>query len=123
MLLSVRDTDEWWNSARNTIFEVVEHGVPGEDPVGRAQLQMATDMLRTQFTPDWIDEGAAKAAYDRHNDRVRALVPSERLVEWSPGQGWDPICSAIGLAVPDTAFPHVNTTEEFRAMVGLDGRP
>jgi hypothetical protein len=23
--------------------------------------------------------------------------------------------------VPDEPFPHVNTTDEFRAMVGLDG--
>ena len=49
-----------------------------------------------------------------------AAVPSERLVEWQAGDGWEPICTALGVPVPEAAFPHANTTDEFRAMVGLD---
>jgi hypothetical protein len=26
----------------------------------------------------------------------------------------------LGVAEPDTPFPHVNTTEDFRKMVGID---
>ena len=51
---------------------------------------------------------------------VRAAVPPERLVEWQPGDGWEPICDALGVPVPDVPFPHANTTDDFRAMVGLD---
>jgi hypothetical protein len=80
---------------------------------------MATDMLRIRFTSEWRDEEAAKAAYDRHNAEVRASVPPERLVEWHPGDGWEPLCRAVGVPVPDAPFPHVNTTEEFRAGLGL----
>ena len=58
-----------------------------------------------------------------HNDRVRAEVPKDRLVEWRPGDGWEPICNALGLAVPAAPFPHVNTTDEFRLMTGLDAAP
>jgi len=36
--------------------------------------------------------------------------------EWKPRDGWAPICSGLGLPVPDDTFPHVNTTDEFRAM-------
>jgi Sulfotransferase domain len=42
-------------------------------------------------------------------------VPAGRLVEWRPGDGWEPICTALRVAVPDEPFPHVNSTEEFRA--------
>jgi hypothetical protein len=80
-------------------------------------------MLRDMFSAfchDWRDEDAAKAAYEAHNAAVRAEVPAERLVDWQPGDGWAPIADALGVPVPDTDFPHVNTTDEFRAMTGLD---
>jgi hypothetical protein len=74
-------------------------------------------------TPDWQDEDAAKAAYERHNDEVRAAVPADRLLEWRPGDGWEPICSALDVPVPAEPFPHVNTTADFRAMAGFDQPP
>jgi hypothetical protein len=67
------------------------------------------------FEPDWRDDDAAMAAYERHNATVRREVPPERLVEWQPGDGWEPLCTALGVAVPDDDFPHVNTTAEFLA--------
>ena len=49
-----------------------------------------------------------------------AEAPANRLVEWHPGDGWAPLCAALGLEEPSAPFPHVNTTDEFRAMTGLD---
>lgn len=60
------------------------------------------------------------AAYLRHNEAVRARVPAGRLLEWQPGDGWAPICQALGVSEPADPFPHVNTTSDFRAMTGLD---
>lgn len=120
VLLSVRSSaDAWWKSADNTIFELSRRESP-PDPTVQAQMKMARSMLATKFTPNWFEEDEAKRAYEQHNATVRASVPRDRLVEWQPGDGWAPICSALGLAVPDTPFPHVNTTDEFRAMLGLD---
>lgn len=119
VLLSTRDVDAWWTSADATIF-AISRREPPDDPVFGAQLRMATSMLARRFTPDWRDEDPAKAAYERHNDEVRAAVPAERLLEWHPGDGWEPICAALGLDVPDAPFPHVNSTDDFRAMAGLD---
>jgi hypothetical protein len=77
----------------------------------------------TRFTEQWQHEDAAKAAYEALNAAVRAAVPAERLVEYRAGDGWEPLCTALGVPVPDTAFPHVNTTDDFRAMAGLDTPP
>jgi len=120
VLLSTRDADDWWKSAHNTIFDILRRGASDGGPVVAAQLRMVRDMLRNCFTPDWTDEAAAKAAYERHNARVRASVSSRQLVEWTPGSGWDSLCAALEIPAPDEPFPHVNTTEEFRAMAGLD---
>ena len=65
---------------------------------------------------DPTDEAVAKAGYEQHLKDVRAEVPAGRLVEWTTGDGWEPLCAALGMAVPQEPFPHVNTTEEFRAQ-------
>ena len=68
-----------------------------------------------------MEEDEAKRAFEQHNADVRAAVPRDRLVEWQPGDGWEPICDALGLPVPDEPYPHVNTTDDFRAMTGMEG--
>jgi len=55
----------------------------------------------------------------RHNDAVRAGVSPDRLLEWTPGDGWAPICDRLGLPVPVEPFPVTNTTDEFRTMLGI----
>jgi len=120
ILLSTRtDADAWWTSATNTIFHIGdrETGMGGE--AGKAQRDMAVDMLAKRFTPNWQDETEAKRAYEAHNADVRASVPADRLIDWHAGDGWQPICEKLGLPVPSEPFPHVNTTDEFRAMVGM----
>jgi hypothetical protein len=120
VLLSTRDVDAWWTSASNTIFKVVGNEVAAEEITG-AQQSMAADMLTKRFTPRWMEEDEAKRAFEQHNADVRAAIPGDRLVEWQPGDGWEPICNALGLPVPDEPYPHVNTTADFRAMTGMDG--
>ena len=119
VLLSTRDPDSWWTSASNTIFQAVL-GELGAEEITGGQQSMAVDMLFKRFTPHWQDEDEAKAAFVAHNEAVRAAIPKERLVEWQPGDGWDPICNALGMPVPDEPYPHVNTTADFRAMTGMD---
>ncbi|MGN6473452.1 MAG: sulfotransferase family protein, partial [Mycobacteriales bacterium] len=113
---SVREPDAWWKSASTTIFRGMELAI-ANDP-DSSWTQMASKMM-TSFTPDWRDESAAKAAFLAYNDRVRQTAPADRLLEWQASDGWEPICERLGLAVPDEPFPHVNTADETRAMLGL----
>jgi hypothetical protein len=115
VLLSTRDSDGWWRSANNTIFEAFRATQKGEPNEWTA---MATDMFK-RFSPDFLDRDKAIAAYEAHNNAVRQSVPADRLVEWHPGDGWQPLCIGLGLPVPEMDFPHVNTTEEFRNHMGV----
>jgi hypothetical protein len=120
VLLSTRSSaDAWWKSANETIFEISRRDVPADAELADF-VQMPRAMLTKTFTPNWSQEADAKRAYEAHNVNVRATVPAERLVDWQPGDGWEPICHALGMPVPDAPFPHVNTTDEFRTMIGLD---
>jgi hypothetical protein len=119
VLLSVRDADSWWKSASSTIFETGDRPRP-DDPLFGPLFDMVQDMFTRRFTPDWREEDVAKAAFDAHNAAVRAAVPAERLVEWHPGDGWEPLCTALGVGVPSEPFPHANSTADFRQLTGLD---
>jgi hypothetical protein len=122
ILLSTRDVDGWWESARKTIFAVAERGAPaeGEAPPGIAESMHMIDGLFGLFATDVHDEATAKAAYLAHNEHVRATASPDRLVEWRQGDGWEPLCHALDLPVPDEPYPHTNTTADFRAMASLD---
>jgi hypothetical protein len=116
VLLSTRaDSETWWRSASRTIFDTSAPMPPEMD----AHRAMWHAVAGNTFTADWSDEHAAREAYDRHNAHVRSTVDPARLVEWQPGDGWEPLCTALGLPVPDEPFPKTNSTDEFRAMRGL----
>lgn len=67
----------------------------------------------------WQSRPALKQGYLAHYAHVRAVVPSERLLEFEPKDGWGPLCKFLNLEVPLAAvkegevekveqFPHVN---------------
>lgn len=112
LLSTRRDAVAWLKSARATIMDNSPDNKLEDDPELPGFAPLARDLFAS-FDPNWRDDDAAMAAYDRHNAAVRSEVPNERLVEWQPGDGWRPLCNALGVAVPDDDFPHTNTTAEF----------
>lgn len=112
VLLSERSSaDAWWKSMEQTIVTMLSQPVRDAQ---QAHTRTMSAPLMTSFCPQWPDREAVIDAYERHNDRVRETMPAERLVEWRPGDGWAPLCAALGVAVPDEPFPHVNSTAEFQ---------
>lgn len=115
VLLSVRDPEEWYRSATNTIFLTFDHMPPEVAP----WMDEVRKLLRDRFSDHFNDETAMIDAYTRHNTAVRAEVPGSRLLEWNLVDGWDPICERLRLPVPVEPFPVTNSTDEFREMVGI----
>jgi Sulfotransferase domain len=110
LLSTRRDSKTWWESASQTIFSIDAAHLP---PEMAEWFEMWRAVATARFTADWTDEEASRAAYDRHNAEVRASVPSDRLVDWKPGDGWAPLCNALGVPVPGDQFPHLNTRDDF----------
>lgn len=107
VLLSVRDPDEWWTSASSTIFNFKKQTL---DPEFQ---EMVSALTNSRFTPDYLDRDASIAAFNAHNQKVRDAIPSDRLLEYSVDQGWEPLCEALGLPIPDQPFPVSNTSKEW----------
>ncbi|HJU36751.1 MAG TPA: sulfotransferase [Gaiellaceae bacterium] len=111
ILLSTRaSAAEWWESADATIFPVLrkqalpEHG---------DWLDMAKELMAHEIGERWDDRAVAEAFYDDHNAAVRRDAPPERLLDWRATDGWEPLCAALGVPVPDEPFPHTNTRAEW----------
>ncbi len=115
LLSTRRSAEEWWRSASRTIFLRID-----QDDISQSFRDMWRALAASRFTPDYLDAEQAMAAYERHNAEVRAQAPPGRLVEWQPGDGWGPICAALGMPEPGIPFPESNSTGEFRQRTGID---
>jgi hypothetical protein len=115
VLLSVRDPAEWYKSCSNTIFLVFDLVPPEMAP----WMDAVRKLLHDRFSDRLDDPTAMIDAYERHNATVRRQVTGGQLLEWTPSDGWEPICERLGLAVPGEPFPVTNSTNEFRGGFGL----
>ena len=115
VILSVRDPDAWYTSCTNTIFD----GMGKMLDEGNEWMSAMVRLMDQRFSDQIGDRDAMTAAFEAHNERVRSTISSERLLEWTAADGWEPICERLGVAVPADPFPKVNTTADFRAMLGM----
>lgn len=111
VLLSVRNNpEEWWESVNKTIMKHARIASEQEWNEGTDLMKL---FEKFTGTVNWDDPEGMKKAYIRHNAKVRESIPSDRLLEWHPSEGWEPICKALDLEVPDQPFPWVNKREEW----------
>ena len=108
VLLSVREPESWHKSASETIFKDDLDDDSSFD-------EMWGTITRTRFCDDLKDKDKVIGAMLAHNAAVETAIPPERLLRWQAGDGWEPICAALDLPVPDEPFPHTNTKAQFLA--------
>jgi hypothetical protein len=132
VLLSVRDADAWERSMRETIWGLFYGDILIRDMASaRCRVDPKWNGYMALMEEMWersglIDSGAAttsesmKAAMERFNEEVQETVPADRLLVWSVGDGWEPICEFLELPVPDTPFPHLNDSKVFIERI-VDG--
>jgi hypothetical protein len=118
IILTLRDPDAWWRSVSATIMapDIWDAQRKTDHPMSKLGPHLAGFRTRRgyhPFRPD--DRDAAIADFQRHNEEVRKVIPADRLLVYEISQGWDPLCSFLGVPVPAQPFPHSNTSEQFRA--------
>jgi hypothetical protein len=112
ILLSVRDSPEsWWQSASETILPYARMAQAPDWSEGQGLVKL---LERFTGTKQWDDPSTLMSAYRRHNTEVRRSAQAGRLLEWRASEGWEPICYALGLPVPDTPFPWTNQRGEWK---------
>jgi Sulfotransferase domain len=127
VILTVRDPERWYDSVRETIYQLFGGGT--ESPLAEEALQripgIATmhafnrklvwdgPFLQGRFDDrDW-----AMRAFVRHNAAVCEEIPSERLLVFDVSAGWGPLCDFLGVDKPEEEFPRLNDPAAFWGRV------
>ncbi len=130
VLLSVRSGESWANSMKNTIWGVFYDDVlmrhlsdarANIDPGWRDYIELMKAMwqksgLIGEMGPVF-DPSVLAAGIERWNQEVRDTVPAGRLLEWSPADGWEPLCAFLEVPVPPAPVPHVNDAAAFAGRI------
>ena len=125
VILSVRDPESWYESARSTIYSF--------DPGPAIKIKMLMSMpfsatARNLFKAIQLNDKAIwkklfegkfedrKFAIDKfisHNEEVKATISPDRLLVYEVGSGWEPICAFLGKEIPSNPYPSANKKENF----------
>ena len=127
VLLNVRDFDGFYTSCTNTILAVKQAAQAGELAQDANRDQPAPELWgaiekliwQGDFQGRFEDKEWVRGMYYDRIETIKREVPSDRLVYWELGDGWEPLADALGVDVPDTPFPHLHDTNEFRSEFGL----
>lgn len=128
VILSTRPEDAWLKSFEATIASSLRDTAARRTLDGRPHAGMVYEVIARQvFGGDIDDPAHVTAVFREHNAEVQRTIAPERLLVWSAPDGWRPLCDFLGVDVPDTPFPHTNSSAEFkarraaRAAAALDG--
>jgi len=113
VLLSYRDDPEvWYRSMEATVLPRTR------EMLAKGAADPMVQLFRVIFNgvaTDLDNREHVIAGYERWLEDVRAHTEPGRLIEWKPGDGWEPICAALSLPVPNRPFPHENSTSSYIA--------
>ncbi|KAI0505577.1 hypothetical protein F5B22DRAFT_626996 [Xylaria bambusicola] len=112
-----RDFDSWWPSFRSqlltTLFSspLVGIGLFLDWQINGVRAGYAMRKVHFGFfgAKNIAEiEMKARETYNRYFETLRQMVPPERRLEYSMGDGWEPLCAFLGKDVPDIPFPRLN---------------
>ncbi len=117
---SVRPEESWWGSFSATIGKLLGcYEGMALPPHVRDMLDAAMEFVgRQTFGGAFADREAALAAYRLRTEQVREAIAPERLLVFDVAEGWEPLCSFLGVPVPASPFPHRNVKSEFWDVLG-----
>jgi len=110
ILLTLRSSESWYASMERTILKTIRSS---SDPASIGVRMIGQGVFGGRLD----DRDHAIAIYERNTAEVQAAFPPDRLLTYSLGDGWAPLCAFLGKPVPDAPFPHSNTSEDFEAMM------
>jgi len=115
VVLTVRNAEQWFESTQVTVLS---------DTLGRHFAAGPPELDEMMHKLGWHpadarnrDRRAMLARFDAHVAAVKRTIPPGRLLVFEVREGWGPLCSFLGLPVPDGPFPHVNSSAEFLDML------
>lgn len=108
VVLTVRDPEKWYASTMETVY-----GSSSRAPAGPFRDFVHAVVWDGVFDGRFEDKAYAIQKFNEHIEEVKKTVPADRLLVFEVKDGWEPLCSFLGVPVPDGPFPKTNTRENF----------
>jgi len=123
IVLIDRDEDRWyesWNTMNtNAHGNFITTLLAWTDPFWFGRIQKLGHLIlecRYGSRDLEVQRQRARAAFRNHYAEIRATVPSERILTYQLGTGWEPLCKFLGKDIPDVPFPRRNEAEAIVAV-------
>jgi len=115
IILTFRDLESWLASVQTTTdaYASVRTDDSPFAPLFRRMMPAGTTPSTDQLAQ----------AYRMHNRLIVDRIPKERLLVFQVRQGWAPLCSFLGVPIPEAPFPHANSKAEHHTLLTPDGSP
>jgi hypothetical protein len=132
VLLSTRDPEAWVKSMRDTIWGLFYGDMMQRDlSNARARIDSKWKSYMDMMEGMWERSGLIPRggdttpeemaiAMEHYHEEIQRDIPADRLLVWSVGEGWEPLCEFLEVPVPDTPFPRLNDSKEFSERL-IDG--
>ena len=116
VILTMRDSAEWYESASATIFEAMLSSDRIPSAEARKRVSMSRRLVLEQvFNNNYSDKEYCVKIYNEHIENVKNLVPSDQLLMYKINDGWAPLCEFLNVPIPNEPFPVVNDRQSFLA--------
>ncbi len=130
VILTVRDPQAWYESALNTIYQVVEPQTGQKflktlklpDSPRTRYLERVFDLVEKElwekdFQGKFLDKQYAIDVFNHHVEEVKQNVPSKQLLVYQITEGWESLCRFLDVPVPNQTFPRLNERATFKQRV------
>lgn len=113
IILSRRDAAKWFTSVNETILNPDVNAKVALSPMG----PMLDGNIWKLFDGRMDDREHMMGCFEKHCAEVLAGVPADRLLVFEAKDGWGPLCTFLGVEVPDEPYPHVNSMEDTKRFM------
>lgn len=114
-----RPEEDWWASFNTTIRKFfASHEQLDVPPHIHAIFDIMDPFVIGGTFGGLPDKATAIAAYRKNNQTVRDTIAADRLLVFTPADGWGPLCRFLDVPEPAGPFPRSNARDEFWAHFG-----
>lgn len=104
VVLTLLDPEDWYRSMMATLLTGERRTRIERSPFGPFARKL--DLLAPQMASGNKEEMIG--FFRDHIERVKAIVPAERLLVYRTGEGWNRLCAFLDVPVPAADYPYVN---------------
>ncbi len=125
VILTVRDPNKWYDSFSETILDIssswqMRYVLSNCIPMFYYLDKLHSVMFKSAFPSLALtDREITTREFTEYNERMIRDIPSSRLLVFEVKQGWEPLCTFLGVPVPSVPFPNKNDTQEFKKTASL----